>query len=54
MAAGAAVAGGQKNAGGMFPSFYKTWFFTGRPGYVLTSLQLDITNGAVHETWTRT
>ena len=34
-------------------SHYKTWFFTGRTGYVLTSLQIDIANGADHETWMR-
>ena len=33
---------------------FKTWFFQGRPGMVLSSIQIDIQAGAVHETWSRT
>ena len=33
---------------------FKTWFFQGRPGMMLSSIQIDIQAGAVHETWSRT
>ena len=48
---------GQEAATQAFPQHrhhFKTWFFHGRPGMMLSSIQIDIQAGAVHETWSRT
>lgn len=34
-------------------TMYKTWHLDGRPGYKLTSLQIDLAARFVHETWQR-